>query len=130
MHKKWQLSAAHNPVCNGETMDNLQNPHSPSRWFHIGFNYLPVLAIPEITVNIAFSPVEDKYNTDYTVQNVKRQSQIQAQAYRWQDIWQISASRTEIYIDIVNDTLTIRIKLQSKIYIILVSLKYSMSFKC
>lgn len=35
-----------------------------------------------MTVNIAFVPVEDKYNTDYKVQNVKRQSQPQAQGYR------------------------------------------------
>lgn len=86
MHEKWQLSAAHNPVYNGETMDSLQNPHSPFRWFHFGFNYLPVLAIPEMTVNIAFVPVEDKYNTDYTARIVKRQSQPQAQGYRWQNI--------------------------------------------
>lgn len=64
-------------------MDSLQYPHSPFRGFHFGFNYLPVLSIPEMTVNIAFVPEEDKYNT---VQNMKIQSQPQAQGYRGQDI--------------------------------------------
>lgn len=76
MLEKWQPSAAHNFVCNRETMDSLQNSHRPL-WFH--FNYLPVLPIPEMTVNMAFVPVKNKYNTDYKVQNMKRQSQPQAQ---------------------------------------------------
>ena len=50
-------------------MDSLETPQRP---VHLGdstaaLNCLPVLAIPEMTVNTAFVPVELKYNTDCTV---------------------------------------------------------------
>lgn len=68
MHEMRQPSAAKNSAYNRETKASLQNPHRP---VHLGdstsaLNCLSVLLILEMTVNIAFGPVEHKYNADYT----------------------------------------------------------------
>lgn len=62
---------------------SLQNPHRPVHFGDstLALNCLPLLATQEVTVNIAFVPVECKYNTLHRlVQNVKRQSQPQLMA--------------------------------------------------